>query len=139
MVLRIGAWARAMLERPRAFATLATISADGSPLQAVVWFTLRGDSILVNSKAGRRWPENLIRDPRFGLIVEDSYDYVAVRGTAELLHDPAQAQADIAAMARRYHADDPDRAERLIRDDFERQERISFLLHPSAVTEHPDR
>jgi len=31
-------------------------------------------------------------------------------------------------MARRYHADEPDRAEAMIRDRFERQHRISFHL-----------
>ena len=103
-----------------------------------MWFTLEGDDIVVNSKAGRRWPDNLIRDPRFSLIVEDGYDYVAVRGRAEMLHDRVRGQQDIADMARRYHASEPERAERLIRDSFQRQERISFLLHPSIVSPHPD-
>lgn len=138
MASGIQGWARAILERPGMFATLATLSADGSPWQAVIWYTLQGDSILVNSKVGRRWPDNLIRDPRFSLVIEHGYDFVAMRGTAETLHDPERAQADIAAMARRYHAAEPERAERLIRDDFRPQERISFLLHPAAVTEHPD-
>ena len=40
------------------------------------------------------------------------------------------------AMARRYHADEPDEAERLIRDRFERQERISFRVHAVAVHDH---
>ena len=51
--------------------------------------------------------------------------------SAETLADPEQAQADIAAMARRYHADDPEQAERLIRERLPSpSERISFLLHP---------
>ena len=50
--------------------------------------------------------------------------------------DQATAQADIAAMARRYHADEPDEAERLIHDRFERQERISFRIHAAAVHDH---
>ncbi len=41
-------------------------------------------------------------------------------------------------MARRYHAADPDHAERMIRDVFERQERISFVLQPARIAEHPD-
>ncbi len=49
-----------------------------------------------------------------------------------------QAQADIAGLARRYLAADPVAAERLIGDVFRTQQRISFLLHPRAVTEHPD-
>jgi PPOX class probable F420-dependent enzyme len=136
--VRIAGWARELLEEPLIFATLATLEADGSPLQAVVWYTLGDETILVNSKVGRRWPSNLLRDPRFSFVVGQAYEWVGVRGVAEALFDPAQAQADIAAMARRYHAADPEKAERLIREGFERQERISFLLHPQAVTEHPD-
>ena len=138
MTVGIQGWARRFLEREDAFATLATLQEDGSPLQAVVWYALRSDSILVNSAVGRRWPTNLLRDPRFSFVVEQGYEWVGLRGIAEALADQAQAQADIAAMARRYHAADPERAERLIRDGFQRQERISFLLHPHAITEHPD-
>ena len=104
----------------------------------MLWYALRGDSILVNSAVGRRWPTNLLREPRYSFVVEDRYDWVGVRGLAEALSDPDEAQVDIAALARRYHADDPEKAERLIRERFQRQERISFLLHPQAVTEHPD-
>jgi len=118
------------------FGTLATLSPRGSPLQAVLWYALRGDDILVNSAVGRRWPANLLRDPRFSFMVEDGYEWVAVRGTAEPLHDPIAAQADIAGLARHYR--EPDEAERMIRDVFRHQQRISFLLHAEAITEHPD-
>ncbi len=138
MEVRISGWARQLLERPVLFGTLATLEPDGSPFQAVVWYTLGNDTILVNSKVGRRWPTNLLRDPRFSFVVEQGYEWVGIRGRAEALSDPAQAQADIAAMARRYHAADPEKAERLIREGFERQERISFLLHVQAITQRPD-
>lgn len=138
MAARIEGWAREFLERPDVFGTLATLEPDGSPLQAVIWFGLRGDDILVNSAVGRRWPANLLREPRCSLVVEQGYEWVGIRCLAEPLSEQEQAQRDIAAMARRYHADDPEQAERLIRERFERQERISFLLHPKAVTEHPD-
>lgn len=135
---RIEGWARGMLERPGVFGTLATLSPEGWPRQAVIWFGLRGQDILVNSALGRRWPSDLLREPRCSLVVEQGYEWVGVRAVAEALHDPEAAQADIAAMARRYHADDPERAERLIRERFRQQHRVSFLLHPQAVTEHPD-
>jgi PPOX class probable F420-dependent enzyme len=134
----LAGWAREMLERPLRFATLATLTRDGSPRQAVIWYTLRGDTIVVNSAVGRRWPADLLRDPRFSFAVEDGYDWVGIRGVAEPRSDPAEAQADIAEMARRYHADDPAHAEALIRDRFQRQERITFHLHARSVTEHPD-
>jgi PPOX class probable F420-dependent enzyme len=137
MAVGIGGWAREVLQSPGVFGTLSTLQPDGSPLQAVVWFALRGDDLLVNSAVGRRWPANLQRDPRFSLLVGAGYEWVAVRGVAETLRDPEQAQEDIAALAREYMADDPEGAEQLIRGYFRTQERISFLLHPTALTEHP--
>ncbi len=137
MAGRIGGWAREMLEREGVFGTLATVSADGSPFQAVIWYLVRGDTLVINSMVGRVWPTNLLRDPRVSLVVEDGYDWVGVRGHAEAVTDQATAQADIAEMARRYLADEPDEAERLIREGFESQERISFVIHVERVTEHP--
>ena len=135
MAERIDGWAREMLERVGVFGTLATASADGSPFQAVIWYLVRDDTLVVNSKVGRVWPTNLLRDPRVSLVVEDGYEWVGVRGRAEAVTNQASAQADIAAMARRYHADDPATAERMVRM-FEGQERISFIVHVERVTEH---
>jgi len=134
---RIDGWARETLERKGVFGTLATVSADGSPFQAVVWYLVRGDTLVINSKVGRVWPANLLRDPRLSVVVEDGYDWVGVRGRAQAFTDQATAQADIAEMARRYHAGDPARAERMV-IAFEAQERISFVVHVERVTEHPD-
>ncbi len=137
MKVKIEGWGREMLERPESFGTLATLTADGSPHQAVVWYEVRDDSIVVNSAVGRIWPTNLVRDPRCSLLVEAGYDWVSLSGRVEVVTDQATAQADIAAMARRYHATDPDEGERMIHDVFSRQQRISFVLRPDRVAEHP--
>jgi len=121
------------------FITIATIDPDGSPHQAVLWYRLDGDEIVLNSAVGRRWPANLQRDPRISLSVTDEadgYRWVGVTGEARAVADQATAQADIAEMARRYHADDPGKAERLIRNQFERQQRISFRVVPITVHDH---
>jgi PPOX class probable F420-dependent enzyme len=123
---------RAFLEIPR-FAVVATIEPDGAPHQAVVWYLLEGDTIVINSADGRRWPANLRRDPRVDITVEDGYRYVQVGGTVEVDDDQARAQADIAAMAHRYHRDDPAEAEDLIANRFRLQHRVSFRLRPRAV------
>lgn len=138
MAVEISGWAREFLERPRSFATIGTVMADGSPASAVIWYALRDDAILVNSAVGRAWPGNLLRDPRFSFSIEDGYAWLGLRGRAEAITDQATAQADIAAMARHYHADDPAKAEELISTRFTQQERISFLLQPTSITEHPD-
>ena len=83
---------------------------DGAPRQAVIWFLLDGDTIVINSLEGRRWPTNLRRDPRISIAVTDAdrrSPGSGSPGTVEVVDDQAQAQADIAAMARRYHAADP--------------------------------
>ena len=135
---KVEGWAREMLERQGVFGTLATISADGTPHQAVVWYLVRGDTLVVNSKVGRVWPTNLSRDGRCSLVVEDGYEWVGVRGQAEPVTDQATAQADIAEMARRYKASDPADAERMIAEVFEPQQRVSFVIRVDRIAEHPD-
>ena len=110
------------------FATIATIASDGAPHQAVAWYLLEDDVLVLNSADGRAWPANLRRDPRVSVTVEDGYRWLSMRGTVEVNDDQRIAQADIAAMARHYHADELDRAEAMIRDRFERQVRVSFRL-----------
>jgi PPOX class probable F420-dependent enzyme len=120
------------------YASLATTDADGAPRQAVIWYLLDGDELVVNSRVGRRWPTNLLRDPRVYLAVFDEADplrWVGLGGTVEPLRDQAQAQADIAAMARRY--EDPETAANSIRA-FEQQERISFRIRIDAIHDHLD-
>jgi PPOX class probable F420-dependent enzyme len=123
------------------FATIATIDPGGRPRQAVIWYLFRGDSLVVNSAVGRRWPSNLVRDGRVSMAITDRDDglrWVGVTGTAEAITDQVTAQADIAAMAHRYHADDPGHADDLIRDRFERQDRISFRIPIDAIHDHLD-
>ena len=131
---------RTFLDTTR-FAAISTIDPDGAPRQAVVWYTVEGDEIVINSAVGRRWPSNLLRDQRIALAIidtQDGYRWVGMTGIVEVVTDQPTAQADIAAMARRYHADEPDEAERLVHDRFEQQARISFRIRPASVTDHLD-
>ena len=124
---------RGFLQAAGRYATIATLNPDGSPHQAVVWFLLRDDHIVLNSRAGRRWPNNLLRDPRISLTVEAGLDAVTLGGTVEHEDDPALAQADIAEMARRY--DDPLTAEREI-SRFRTEQRLRFVLRPTRLHTH---
>lgn len=123
---------RRFLAEAGRFAVVATVNADGTPHQAVAWYLLDGDSLVLNSMVGRRWPANLVRDHRVSVLVADGYRWVSLRGTVQVVSDQARAQADIAAMARRYHADDPAAAEREI-STFETQERVTFVLRATRV------
>jgi PPOX class probable F420-dependent enzyme len=125
---------RAFLAAER-FAVVATVGEDGMPHQAVAWYALDGDALVLNSAEGRRWPADLRRDPRCSVMVEDGYRYVGLSGTVEIVDDQERTQADIAAMARRYHADDPAAAEELIETRFRRQQRVTFRLRPRVIQE----
>jgi PPOX class probable F420-dependent enzyme len=125
---------RAFLSAER-FGVIATVGPDGSPHQAVVWYRLEGDELVVNSAVGRRWPADLRRDPRTMLTIADGYRYVQVSGEVIVVEDQPTAQADIAEMARRYHVDEPEEAEALIENRFSRQQRISFRLRPKTIKE----
>ena len=113
--------------------TIATINPDGSPHQIVIWFSLRGDGFVVNSRHGRRWPSNLRREGRASLAVYEGDDAVTVAVEVADLYEGEAAQADIAEMARRYYG--PEAAESNIRR-FQTEQRVSFVLRPTLVHVH---
>jgi PPOX class probable F420-dependent enzyme len=130
----------AFLAAPGRFVTLATLDPDGSPRQAVIWYRLDPDGgIVINSADGRRWPANLRRDPRCSLVVADpadAYSFVALTAhVTDVIDEQAIAQADIAGLAHRYHADDPAAAERVIAR-FRAQHRVTFRIAVDAVHDH---
>ena len=115
------------------YATLATINPDGSPHQIVIWFLLRGDLLVVNSRRGRRWPSNLLRDGRANLAVYEAEDALTINCSVERVYEGEQAQADLAEMAHRF--DTPEMAAPEIRR-FETEERVTFILRPTKVSIH---
>ncbi len=120
---------RIFLAAPR-FATLATINVDGSPHQAISWYLLDGEDVIVNSRRERRWPRNLQRDPRAHVAVHDHVQlghWVGLRARAEVLRVGETAIEDIAAMARRYGGDP---------DGFKGQDRITFRLRVERTFEY---
>ncbi len=117
------------------YTTIATINADGSPHQIVIWFLLHGDEIVVNSRQGRRWPANIRRDPRANLAVYEGEDAVTIECEVARAYEGEEAQADIAEMAHRYDTHDVAQRE-IIRYRTER--RLSFVLRPTRVHIHGD-
>ena len=120
------------------YATISTIDPNGTPRQAVVWYTVDGDEIVINSAIGRRWPSNLLRDPRMSLSVIDGNDghrWVGMTGDVATITDHATTQADIAGMARRYHADEPDKLRSALAR-FAAQARISFRFRAASIYDH---
>ncbi|MEO8638529.1 MAG: TIGR03618 family F420-dependent PPOX class oxidoreductase [Chloroflexota bacterium] len=90
------------------FPVLAVLDRNGRPTQSVMWFDLdqdQPDTVLLNSMARRAKVAWLRRDPRVSLCFEDGYEWVALRGTAEIDDDAERSLAVIKGLARRYGAD----------------------------------
>ena len=132
MKTTLSADAKRFLEEPR-FAVVATLNPDGTPLQAVVWYALDGDAVVFNSRVGRQWPTNIVRDPRVSFIVADGYDYVELRGRVEIDEDPVRGQEVIAGLTRRYHENDGALEARIAA--FAAQVRVTFTLRPERIFE----
>lgn len=127
---------RAFLER-RLFASLATLDPDGAPRQAVIWYRLEDDGrILLNSRAGRRWPANLMRDGRASLAItdtEDGYAWLGLTGHVDAVdEDVERAREDIVALAFRYR-ENPTPASLAA---FRTQPRITFRIAVDGVHDH---
>lgn len=115
---------RAFLEERR-FAVVASIREDGLPHQTVMWYALRGDTILLNEGRARTRSRHLRRDPRLSLCVEDGARYVTLTGSCELQSDDqAAALADIVALAVRYEGEE----QRKTMESFFAQERRETIL-----------
>jgi PPOX class probable F420-dependent enzyme len=123
----------------RHFATVATIDDDGAPRQAVVWYRLERDGrILLNSNRPRRWPRNLLRNPRVAIAIPDVADglrWLGVTGVVdEVVEDVDQARDDIVALAVRYSEDGT--VEPATEARFRTQQRITFLVRITGVHDH---
>ena len=112
---------------PGGFAVVATVDADGSPHQAVVWYLRRGNAVVVNGRADRRWVVNARRAERVSIAVVDGYDYVILTGRV-LVDDAADhAASDIRSLARRYGDDE---------ENFAGQARVTIELTPDHASLH---
>ena len=124
--------ARAFLNEKR-FAVLATINSDGTPQLTTMWYLLEGDTIVMNTKAGRIKERNMRRDPRMAICVEDGYNYVTISGTVEMIDDPEIAQRDIYRLAVRY--DGEEAARQKVADQFSKERRVTLHLKCEHVIE----
>jgi PPOX class probable F420-dependent enzyme len=115
------------------FAVLATINQDGTPQLTTMWYLLEGDTILMNTKAGRIKERNMRRDPRISICVEDGYDYVTIRGTVEMIDDQEIAQRDIFRLATRYHGEE--KAQQQMKEQFSRERRVTLRLRCTHIIE----
>jgi len=133
MVAKLPERARAFLQEVH-FAVLGTINKDGSPQLTTMWYLLEGDSIVMNTRAGRTKERNMRRDPRISVCVADGYDYVTITGRVEMIDDSQIAQHDIFRLAIRY--DGIESAKQQMEGHFSQETRVSLRLKPERIIEH---
>ena len=120
---------RAFLAEQR-FAVVASIRADGLPHQTVMWYELRGDTVLLNEGAERARSKHLHRDPRLSLCVEADDRYVTLSGPCELQSaDQEAALDDITALAVRYMGEEGEK----LRAVFSQEVRETIIMQITGV------
>ena len=116
----------------KAFASLATVMADGSPQVTPVWFDFDGTHLRVNSAKGRVKDRNMRRNGRVALSImdpENPYRHLAVRGRVEEITE-AGADGHIDSLSKKYLGQDryPNRRPGEVRIIYRiRPERVSTM------------
>ena len=106
----------------KAYVSLATVNADGSPQSTVHWIARDGDDLLLSTVRGRKHANNVERDPRVSVLLiapDDPYKYLEVRGTATVTEEGGRELIDDLAEKYRgrrpYVGDGPDAVRLVIR------------------------
>jgi nitroimidazol reductase NimA-like FMN-containing flavoprotein (pyridoxamine 5'-phosphate oxidase superfamily) len=84
------------LNEPQHLARIATIDVDGIPRVVPSWFILHKDQIIFTPRKESTWYENIRRDPRVGLSIDEDvqpYRKVIVQGEADVLYAPGNDDA----------------------------------------------
>src|SRR5215475_2045152 len=93
-----------LLKQKKAFASLATVMADGSPQVTPVWFDYTGNVIRVNTAKGRVKARNMTVGSRVAVSIMDPdnpYRYIQVRGRISNATEEG-ASAHIDSLAKKY-------------------------------------
>ena len=118
-----------LLQQKKAFASLATVMADGSPQVTPVWFDYTNGVIRINSAKGRTKSRNMHEGASVALSIMDpdnAYRYIQVRGKVTKVTEQG-ATAHIDSLAKKYIGKDkypwsrPDEV------------RVTFEITPNAV------
>lgn len=109
------------LAQGRNFATITTLSKDGSPVTHVMWVDCDDEHLLVNTELHRAKYKNVQRDPRVSVVVwdeDDPYEYAEVRGSVVDVVRGQEALDHIHALSQKYdgkpYPEDSIRSERVI-------------------------
>jgi PPOX class probable F420-dependent enzyme len=107
---------RAFLTSGTRTAILATTRPDGRPHAVPVCFVLEDDDVLFLTNEGTAKGQDLQRDPRVTLVVDDEtppFAFVMIEGTAQLSQSPDDIDRVAPEIAERYEG--PDGIEAFVR------------------------
>jgi PPOX class probable F420-dependent enzyme len=96
------------LLQKKAFASLATVNADGTPQVTPVWVDYDGTHVRINTARGRLKDKNLRRQPAVALAIIDPdnpYRYLQIKGRVAEVTE-AGADAHIDSLAKKYTGQD---------------------------------
>src|SRR6266446_7146332 len=102
MAIKLPESARKVLQ-DKAYGHVVTFGANGRPQVTMVWVDAEGDEVLFNTAEGRKKPQNLRRDPRVIISVQDRHDsqaYAVFHGKARVTE--AGADDHIDKLAKRF-------------------------------------
>ena len=123
-----------LLRRP-AFASLALTLPDGALQNTIMWYRVHQDTLRMIAPAASVKARALQRSPRVAIAVHDpdnSYDYVEIRGSAEIIPDDAGARAELREIAKRYIGE---RAEEYV-SALSDAPRVMIVVAPERVRRH---
>jgi PPOX class probable F420-dependent enzyme len=97
-----------LLQKKKAFASLATLMPDGSPQVTPVWFDYKDGAVRVNTAKGRVKARNMKEGAPVALSIMDpdnAYRYIQVRGKVRRITENG-ADAHIDSLAKKYLGQD---------------------------------
>jgi len=81
----------------KAYGHVVTLTAKGQPRVTMVWMDVEGDEVLFNTADSRKKAQDLRRDPRVIVSVQDPKNpqaYAVFHGTARITEEGARAHID---------------------------------------------
>ena len=81
----------------KAFGHVVTLNSDGKPQLTMVWMDVDGDEVVFNTAEGRLKTQNLRKDPRIIVSVQDRNDpqaYAVFHGKARITETGADENID---------------------------------------------
>lgn len=119
------------------FSVLATLYPDGRPHLTVMWYLLGGDRVRMTTTADRVKCENIKRDNRVSLCVEDGYDHVVLEGFCQVDGDPETARETMRLLVERYVPDQSEHEKWMERLTLQGR-RVTLWLTPEDIHTHGD-